>query len=191
MGCYSYSVDREKDFAKSNIFEGRLIMALCRPVPTDYWLNPKVNEEYSLEDKLLYIYLITNEHLQQLGIYKISKKLIAVELNMDLEKIENAFDDLENIRESLEELNSALLVENSKHLSLNISEVKFFLNSLKKGNIDNINYKKRLIDTLVNKVYLYNDRATILFNVNNHIEEVEISLLEDVESSLFGAVALP
>lgn len=71
-------------------------MALCRPVPTDFWLNPKVNEEYSLDDKLLYIYLITNEHLQQLGIYKISKKIIAIELNMDSERLEKAFDDLEN-----------------------------------------------------------------------------------------------
>lgn len=46
-------------------------MALNRPVPMYFWTNPKVNEEYSLDDKLLYIYLITNEHLQQLGIYKI------------------------------------------------------------------------------------------------------------------------
>lgn len=38
-------------------------MALNRPVPTDFWINPKVNEEYSLDDKLLYIYLITNEYL--------------------------------------------------------------------------------------------------------------------------------
>lgn len=71
-------------------------MALNRPVPTDFWINPKVNEEYSLDDKLLYIYLITNEHLQQLGIYKISKKIIAIELNMDFERLEKAFDNLEN-----------------------------------------------------------------------------------------------
>lgn len=71
-------------------------MALNRPVPTDFWINPRVNEEYSLDDKLLYIYLITNEHLQQLGIYKISKKIISVELNMDSERLEKAFDRLEN-----------------------------------------------------------------------------------------------
>ncbi len=101
------------------------------------------------------------------------------------------FSELDNIRETLEELNNALLIEKSKHINLGISEVKFFLNNLKKGNIDNINYKKRLIDTLVNKVYLYDDRLTILFNINNHIEEVDISLLKNVESSLLGVTALP
>lgn len=101
------------------------------------------------------------------------------------------FSELDKIRETLEELNNALLIEKSKHINLGISEVKFFLNSFKKGNIDNFKYKKTLIDTLVNKVYLYNDRLIILFNVNNQVEEVKISLLKDVESSLFDAVALP
>ena len=59
-------------------------------MPTDFWINPKDNKEYSLDDKLLYIYLITNEHLQQLGIYKISKKIIAIELNMDSKRLEKA-----------------------------------------------------------------------------------------------------
>ena len=76
-------------------------------------------------------------------------------------------------------------------MRISINEVKFFLKSLKKGNMNNIKYKKTLINVLVNKVYLYKDRATILFNINNQIEEVNISLLEDVESSLLKAQALP
>ena len=34
--------------------------------------------------------------MQQLGIYKISKKIIAIELNMDSERLEKAIDNLEN-----------------------------------------------------------------------------------------------
>ncbi len=101
------------------------------------------------------------------------------------------FEELNNIQYKLDEINNAFIIEKSKHLRLDINEVKFFLNSIKKGNINSFKYKKALINTLVNKVYLYNDRATILYNINNQIEEVSISLLKDVESSLFNAQALP
>ena len=101
------------------------------------------------------------------------------------------FDELSKIQSVLDNINKELLEEKAKHLRISINEVKFFLKSLKKGNMNNIKYKKTLINVLVNKVYLYKDRATILFNINNQIEEVNISLLEDVESSLLKAQALP
>lgn len=72
-------------------------MALARPVPVDYWLNEKVNEAYSLDDKLVYIYLITNEHTEQLGIYKITFKTISNEINMPISRVEQAMYNLEYI----------------------------------------------------------------------------------------------
>lgn len=100
-------------------------------------------------------------------------------------------DELSKIQNKLDDINQSLLIEKAKHLNLGITEVKYFLNNLKKGNINKFKYKKILINTLVNKVYLYKDKAIILFNINNHIEEVNISLLNDIESSLLNAVALP
>jgi len=70
--------------------------SLSRPVPTSFWIRPDVNEEYTLDEKLLYIYLITNEHFQQHAIYKLSKRMMMVELGMDKEKFNKAFDNLEN-----------------------------------------------------------------------------------------------
>ena len=101
------------------------------------------------------------------------------------------FDELSKIQNALDEINQSLLIEKAKHLNLGITEVKYFLNNLRKGNINKFEYQKILINTLVNKVYLYKDKAIILFNINNHVEEVKISLLNDIESSLFNAVALP
>ena len=104
---------------------------------------------------------------------------------------QSLFDELSKIQKTLDEVNKSLLVEKAKHLKIGMTEVKYFLNNLKKGNINNFKYKKTLINTLVNKVYLYKDRATIIFNINNQIEEVDVSLLDDVESSLLNAKALP
>lgn len=101
------------------------------------------------------------------------------------------FDELSKTQAIIDNVNNALLEEKAKHLRISTREVKFFLKSFKKGNINNAKYKKTLINVLINRVYLYKDKATILFNINNQIEEVNISLLEDVESSLFNAQALP
>lgn len=72
-------------------------MALSRPVATDFWISSKVSNEYTLDDKLVYVYLATNEHTQQLGVFKISKRMVAAELNMELDRVEKAFDRLENL----------------------------------------------------------------------------------------------
>lgn len=142
------------------------------------------NEQDTIEYKQLNKSLKENEKKKQNLIKAISECE-----NVDTRQI--LFDELSNIQKTLDDVNKALLIEKAKHLKIGITEVKYFLNSLKKGNINNIKYKKTLINTLVNKVYLYKDRATILFNINSQIEEVNISLLEDVESSLFSAKALP
>lgn len=70
--------------------------ALSRPVYTEFWIRPDVNEEYSLDDKLLYIYLTTNQHFWQHAIYKLSKKVMMMELNMPEERFSEAFNNLEN-----------------------------------------------------------------------------------------------
>lgn len=44
----------------------------------------------------MYVYLIANEHTQQLGIYRITFKTIANELNMPLDRVEQSMFNLEN-----------------------------------------------------------------------------------------------
>lgn len=70
--------------------------ALSRPVYTGFWIRPDVNEQYTLDDKLLYVYLITNGHFQQHAIYQLSKKMMMAELNMPEDRFNDAFGHLEN-----------------------------------------------------------------------------------------------
>ncbi|EKN69951.1 DnaD domain-containing protein [Neobacillus bataviensis LMG 21833] len=55
-------------------------MAKYRMVRTDFWKNPVVSEEMTPEDKYFYLYLLTNPHTTQIGIYKIAKKQMAFNL---------------------------------------------------------------------------------------------------------------
>lgn len=64
---------------------------------------------------------------------------------------------------------------------MTVPKVKFFLNDLKKRNINDIKYRKTLISVFVNKIYLYDDRITIIFNLSEQPLTVTDLLLSEIE----------
>ncbi|TKI65590.1 hypothetical protein FC756_16200 [Lysinibacillus mangiferihumi] len=62
-------------------------MAKFRYVYTSLWTDGKVIEEFTPEDKLFFLYLLTNEHTKQIGVYQITKKHMAFELGYSPEVI--------------------------------------------------------------------------------------------------------
>ena len=52
-------------------------MGIKRVISTDFWLDDKVLDLFSPEDKLFFLYLMTNPHTTQLGIYPINKRVMA------------------------------------------------------------------------------------------------------------------
>lgn len=71
-------------------------MAIKRIVDTNFWNDDKVVEMFSPEDKLFMLYLMTNPHTTQLGIYAINKKIMAFELGYAIETINILLDRFEN-----------------------------------------------------------------------------------------------
>lgn len=74
-----------------------------------------------------------------------------------------------------------LTLEKAKQVKLTVSEVRFFLNALRKGDPDSIKYQKALISVLVNAVYLYDDKITLIFNSGDHAVTLDAALLEKIE----------
>ncbi|MHC0039624.1 hypothetical protein [Pseudoneobacillus sp. C159] len=64
-------------------------MAKYRMVQVDFWTHPRVLEEMPLEEKYFYIYLLTNPNTTQIGIYRITKKKVALELDIPVEKVQS------------------------------------------------------------------------------------------------------
>ena len=71
-------------------------MALFRHIRTEFWRDAKVLEEMTPEDKLFFLYILTNGNTTQIGIYKIPKKQIAFELGYSVESINTLIDRFEN-----------------------------------------------------------------------------------------------
>ncbi|WP_234987191.1 DnaD domain-containing protein [Bacillus sinesaloumensis] len=67
-------------------------MAKYRIVRTDFWKNPVVSEEMTPEDKYFFLYLLTNPHTTQIGIYRITKKEMAFDMGYSIETLHALMD---------------------------------------------------------------------------------------------------
>ena len=80
-------------------------MGIKRIVCTAFWSDDKVMDVFSPEDKLFFLYLMTNPHTTQLGVYHINKKMMAFELGYSMESVGiliDRFQDYDLIRYSPE-----------------------------------------------------------------------------------------
>ena len=67
-------------------------------------------------------------------------------------------------KDEINDIKKQIDIERLKSPSLTIEKVQKFMHSFKNGNINDITYRKSLINTFVNKVILYENRLTILYN---------------------------
>lgn len=103
---------------------------------------------------------------------------------LEIEKLENQHKYIEN----------ELLIEKSQDVNITVPEIKFFLNSMKNGDINDIKYKKLLINVLINKIYVYDDNIIIIFNVkdnNKNSVEVKLPNIDDINGSYLGSDGQP
>lgn len=102
----------------------------------------------------------------------------------DIESVRKAlYTEISRLNTEHDTLKSEYATEQASSVSLTIAEVKFFLNQLKKGNVDDISYRKTLINVFVNAIYLYDDKMTIIFNSGDKPVTVDDQLLSEIESS--------
>lgn len=100
--------------------------------------------------------------------------------------------DIESVRKALgtkipvleaehEEIKKQIETEERLFASISESDILFFLTSLKKGNINDIKYRKLLVNVFVNKIYLYDDKVTITFNSGDEPVTITDKLLSELD----------
>ena len=88
-------------------------------------------------------------------------------------------------------LKDDIAIEESQHVKLTVGQVKYFLLQLRRGNINDIKYRRLLINTLIYKVYIYDNGIAVYFNTQDKPIEKKIPRIEIAESSFLGKDALP
>jgi hypothetical protein len=79
-------------------------------------------------------------------------------------------------------LEKEIALEEKNYPALTVPKIKFFLTALKKGNINDMKYRKTLISVFVNKIYLYDDKITLIFNSGDHPVTINDLLLSEIEA---------
>ena len=70
-------------------------MAPKRVIEVSFWTDPYVIEKYSVEDKYFILYLMTNPATTQIGIYRLSKKVMGFETGYSSDVIDVLIDRFE------------------------------------------------------------------------------------------------
>lgn len=70
--------------------------AVKRIVSTSFWEDDKVINEFTPEDKYFMLYLLTNPHTKQIGIYSLNVKQASFELGYSTESVKSLLERFEN-----------------------------------------------------------------------------------------------
>lgn len=89
-------------------------MAIFRNIQMSFWTDTKVSEDFSPEDRYMYLYLLTNPYTNLCGCYGIGYKQIAYDTGLDVKKIKNILRRLQEEHDVIRysEANRELLILN-------------------------------------------------------------------------------
>lgn len=95
-------------------------MGVKRIVDVDFWTDNKVVDMFSPEDRLFMLYLMTNPHTTQLGIYSFNKRIMSFEIGYSVEVINVLLDRFENTYEMIKISNETNEIAIKNYLKFSI-----------------------------------------------------------------------
>lgn len=102
------------------------------------------------------------------------------------------FEEINKLEQEQQNIEREILLEKIENIEMTYADVTFFLNLLKKGDINDIRYRKALINIFIDKIYLYdNNDIIIMFNLQNNVYRGKLPKIEDLECSFLGKEGSP
>lgn len=94
---------------------------------------------------------------------------------------------IEKRQHEKEELEAQLAIEMGKRVTLTVPQIRAYLYSLKKGDINDENTKRGIINIFLRAVYLYDDRFTLILNGSEKPVTIDDALLDEIEEEFASA----
>lgn len=166
-----------------------IVVNKCRNLLTDKNINMIAKKAYEIYNKdnaqsCLTKELIKREETIQKGIENL---IIALENGENIDIINNR---LTQKREELKQVREQLSIEQRKLYNLTEEQIVYFLTQLKSGNINDMKYRKTLINIFINKIYLYDNKLTMIFNIGTKKITVNDLLLDEIDTNFKKADSL-
>ena len=99
---------------------------------------------------------------------------------------------LEDLEKQKSDISVQIIKEETSKPLLTKEQILFWFHRFRKYNTRRLYHKRRLIDSFINTIYLYDDKMVITFNYKDGSETVSLSEIENSDlSSDLTASALP
>lgn len=171
--CNKKSVGKE--------FIENLVIAKCRELLTDENIDIIAKEVVKVSERdREHSNVRRLEKLIQDNEKAVDNLLRAIETGAPPEALTKRIQDKNAERAELEK---QLAAENTVLVALTVPQVKFFLTQIRDGDADDKKHRKALVTALVNRIYLYDDKVTLILNAGDRPIEITEQLLDDIESA--------
>jgi len=96
---------------------------------------------------------------------------------------------IEKRKQEKDELQGQLAIEMGKQVTFTAPQIKAFLYSLKRGNVNDENNRRGMVNIFLRAVYLYDDRMTLILNGGDRPITIDDILLDEIEEHFENAVS--
>ena len=105
------------------------------------------------------------------------------------QSVEMIAERIEKRKREKEELQGQLAIEMGKQVSFTAPQVKAFLYSLKRGNINDEHNRRGIINIFLRAIYLFDDRLTLILNGGDRQITIDDILIDEIEEHFADAVS--
>lgn len=174
-----------KKSVRKELIEDLVCHTIHRNIMNDETVNRIVNKVIKLQEKENKNNNTTKSlqvRLSQID-KSINNLISAIENGISTKSTKQRLDELEEERDNVEYELAKETISTPKFTRENLL---FLLHSMRDGDINDIDYRKKLINTFINKIYLYDDKMLIIYNYsgkNKSAAEEELISFIDSESS--------
>lgn len=161
-------------------------MAIYRNVHLSFWTDPKVQDDFSPEDRYFYLYILTNPHTNLVGCYEISFKQMSDETGHTKDVIKRLIDRLEKVHGVIHysDITKELLIINWHKYNWTLSEKqqRAIVNQSRK--IKNPEFSKIINDTLsIRYPYTMDTTDTDIYKENIYINNKDNNNSKESENN--------
>ena len=162
--CHNSKCSREWKYIPQQPLED-FVVDYCRELLTDENIDTIVKEVIKMSKAET-----NSPFLQKLNADLKEKEEAIENLAQALEKGEEVdflLDRIKTKRSEISNIKSQIIEEEYKSIVLTEPEIKFFLTHLRNGNVNDDKYRRTLVDLFINRIIVYDDKCTILFNIGD------------------------
>ena len=143
-------------------------MGIKRIVDTCFWNDDKVMDVFNIEDKLFMLYLMTNPHTTQLGVYKINIKQVAFEIGYSIEKVKILLEKFEKEYQMIKYSSQTKEIAIKNYLRYSIIKGGKPVEDCLKKEINQVK-NKNLLGYIKNNLIKYSDLNETVFKIINNL----------------------